>query len=706
MRFFQLSLFLALAYALATYPSWWELNTGFLGGARGDAALYAWLMRSNAENFFSFQSTGFDAGIYYPFSKSLAFTDNFLLPGLIAKVLLGVGLTQELTFNLILIAASIFSGIGAYLLCSRLEESASAKYFAAMALMLCPYTFSHLGHTQLQFVGFIPLSLYLTIRYWETRHKIFAAASGLNLLAVLCCSVYFFIFCLLIIAISSLFYLVLKFKKISARELSVAVGVNIPAIVLILAVLYPYYAVVQEFGKRRYWEVSSLSSSVGAYISAPISNSFWGTLTHSLSHFDAQFFMGVCVSLFALGGVISMLSTKPNTASDQRQLSKRELVVLLLLLLVTFTLLSFGTPPKITEDESPLSLFYYAWKYLPGFGAIRATGRFGIVVCALLAVLAGVGIGALMKCEILKTHSRLRCSLLGVIFIVAFFELRSSPPAIVTAPAKAGVWQALEREKSSGAVIALPFGYVPKLGSEFAYRQSDVMLWSQDSNRKIMNGHSGVMPHYFHYLDKELRNFPDERSLRTLSSTLGLRYIVYLPQWQQSFDKLAFEQQLSAYKEQLRLVHQDTAGNYLLEFTPQRKLDRLRLFIANSEVAEMRHELHFEVQFDTHFQVNSAAQTTDSEATLTSSVNVYSEKTRGSRVIKRKLLGSCPVNSPAHLAQTQSTPIQITPCKVSLPKDHTGINPLTLAFEQKPSPTKHPTLTRPLLLKVTNSPNR
>jgi hypothetical protein len=96
---------LAAILCLFRLPALVELGSAYLGGAQGDGGLYIWLVKSNLRDLGVLP--WFNTFAFYPYSQSLAWSDNFILPSLGVGALLLSGLPFILCYNLILLLASL-----------------------------------------------------------------------------------------------------------------------------------------------------------------------------------------------------------------------------------------------------------------------------------------------------------------------------------------------------------------------------------------------------------------------------------------------------------------------------------------------------------------------------------------------------------------------------------------------------------------------
>src|SRR5690606_38324468 len=92
------------------FPAIPLLNSQLLGGVGGDTYLYLYLLESNFVRFLDDPFAIFNANIFYPMGLTLAFSDNLLLPSSLFHLFNKLGLSTELSFNLLTILASLLNG--------------------------------------------------------------------------------------------------------------------------------------------------------------------------------------------------------------------------------------------------------------------------------------------------------------------------------------------------------------------------------------------------------------------------------------------------------------------------------------------------------------------------------------------------------------------------------------------------------------------
>jgi hypothetical protein len=121
----------------------------------------------------------YDANLYYPYPRALAFTESLLPEALQAAPVLLAGGGPLLAHNLVALLTFPLCGLGAYLLCLELYGSAWGAWLAGLAYAGCAYRFAHLVHVQslsMQWLPFALLYLHRSARDGRTRDLVLLAA--------------------------------------------------------------------------------------------------------------------------------------------------------------------------------------------------------------------------------------------------------------------------------------------------------------------------------------------------------------------------------------------------------------------------------------------------------------------------------------------------------------------------------------------------
>jgi hypothetical protein len=159
LRYFllTLALFTGLTAAL-TYPQVLHLRDGVHDP--GDPLLNTWALAWVAHQLPRAPAHLFDANIFYPERRTLAFSEVLIAPGLIAAPLQWLGVGPVLVHNLVFLSGFIISGAGMALLVRTLTNHAAAGILAGIVFAFLPYRFDHYPQLQLQQTGWLPLALW------------------------------------------------------------------------------------------------------------------------------------------------------------------------------------------------------------------------------------------------------------------------------------------------------------------------------------------------------------------------------------------------------------------------------------------------------------------------------------------------------------------------------------------------------------------
>ncbi|MFH1175812.1 MAG: discoidin domain-containing protein [Acidobacteriota bacterium] len=159
-----LALFVALAL-LMTYPL--ALRLGSSVTDRGDPLLNTWILAWDVKQILDGNaSTFFEANIFYPHARTLAYSEHLFPQASLALPVLVLSGNPILAYNFVLLVAFVFSGFGMYLLARHLTGSTAGAVVAGVIFAFSPFMFSHLAHMQVIFAGGIPLTFLFLERFF------------------------------------------------------------------------------------------------------------------------------------------------------------------------------------------------------------------------------------------------------------------------------------------------------------------------------------------------------------------------------------------------------------------------------------------------------------------------------------------------------------------------------------------------------------
>ena len=599
----------------------WEalrhFSTALLGGFDGDAGLLSWLLEVGWNGLRSF-----DTPAFYPYGQTLAWSDNFILPSLIFHLLQGLNASTIEATNILMLGAALLNGYAAWSLCFALSGSQFGALFGGASFMLAPYLTAQLGHPQLQFAFFLPTGVHMLFRF--IAHSTFLSALGFGLTVALAflTTVYYTIF----LGLGALFLVLplfaLRPERLSRRTIGVFVLGSLLGALPISPLIPPYLSIKDAFGSRGLYEAYYFAANGLSAVAASPLHALFG-FTSSLAQSEAQLFPGLVLlvaltfallrvseshhlrtrALLCLGLFVATLITSIGVfhgplyryatavllwstilsgafflhtlKRSERKLgfsilTNRSLLALLLSGLSLCSLFALGPLGNPEKGHTPLGLHALLYLFVPGLDALRAITRIHVLWLTFAAPVLSMVIA-----HRLQLHTR--SLVLGTTALLLLGDVAFRAYPLQTPPALPAAFHFLrtQTDERTSAGILLP--YAPsvkedgsiKSWTEFARIQVRAMRWFLAAGRPTVNGYSGQQSKLMRELPRELRNFPDERSLNALSRIVGLRYLVYASNENPNFDPARFGREITQFADRLRWIMTDDSGHFLFELTPR-----------------------------------------------------------------------------------------------------------------------------------------
>jgi hypothetical protein len=430
----------------------------------------------------------FDANIFYPHVRTLAYSDAMLFESLLAAPWLWAEVNPILVYNLLLFAAIVSSGLGMFVLVRHLTHDPDAALVSAVIFTLVPYRIEHFMHLELQWTVWMPLALWAVHRAIDESSARFGLLAGLLLGLQMLSSVYYGAFLGVIVA--ALAGLLLASNPRQARGALVPLAsCALVAVVLTLPYAVPYIENAREIGPRDPGEIATFSARLDSYILTPQQNWLWGWTAYKFGGNELHLFPGIAAIGLALFA--------------RRQPSRLFWIYLILTLLAAALSLGSNLPPYRW-------LIDHVW-VARGF---RAPARFGILMTCALAVLAGFGFQALQR---LVVPRLIRRGLLVTVLVLVGVECGSAPMILADVPTKEPDVYRFLRTLDRSVIVEFPmvdYDMTPQFmyGSTFHWHQ-------------LVNGYSGFTPPDYHETRERMRTFPDGAAIARLRA-LGVRYVL------------------------------------------------------------------------------------------------------------------------------------------------------------------------------------
>ena len=394
----------------------------------------------------------FEANIYYPDPRSLAYTESLLAQSFVAGPLLGLGVPPVAAYNIVWLLSFPLCGLGAYLLARHFCDSWTGAFLAGTAYAFSAYRLESLAHVQSLSIQWLPLALLLLLR--SLREPSLPNLAGFVAFVLLqaLSSGYYAALLAPALLVTWLFHLSAS-RRASARLL---VALALAGLLAVPAFL-PYWQLQQDLDLQR-----GRSEAVG-----------WSARWHSYLRPSGWAWFPTLLPLRR--AVQDGFALYPGTAVLVLVLAalarrKRPAAYLAALAAIGIAL-SLG--PEIRLGPLELPGPFEALRHLPGYRLLRTPYRAAPLALLALASLAAVGYASLAERSVAFRRWGWLLALLTVCESVpisaarAFSEMPAEPPFVA--------WLA---RAPRGVVIELPWS---DYDGQAAY-------WSIFHQQRLVNG--------------------------------------------------------------------------------------------------------------------------------------------------------------------------------------------------------------------------
>lgn len=496
-----------------------------------------------------------DANLFYPHQKTLAYSEPQFGMGLLTGSLAFFGANTVLAYNFLLLGFVWGAGMSVYSLCwylfqgyanggagSRIASREIYRWIAsATAGVLYGfhfYIFLEMGVLQLLATLFAPLSFLGLHRFLNSNRRRDALIFCVGFLGAWYTCGYYGLFL-------SVFVLcfVLRFgyrKLFEKRSLTVGIGTAVITVIgLVPLILGMQSAKTAMSLSRPKFIVENLSAALGNYLKFP-QNSWLYEKILEMSSPDRGTFLGlllICLSgigsiaIFSMryseriGGLLGI--REPNSMG---RFPRRYGIFYIAMAGFAFWL-SYGMaliPPdaiglgiyRFLVWISPYNLLY---QFVPGFTSIRSPYRFYIFSVLFLAVLSGWGVLWVSECM----RGQWRRLLIPLILVAVVVELWPLPARLVRVPGSIRelpeIYQQIEALPRDAVLLELP---LPRGGSEINMEtEARSLYYSTFHWRPIVNGYSGFSPRANVGLGQVIARLEPETLLSAFRA-FGIQYIL------------------------------------------------------------------------------------------------------------------------------------------------------------------------------------
>jgi hypothetical protein len=453
----------------------------------GDPLLNAWALAWVAHQLPRAPAHLFDANIFYPERRTLAYSETLLLPSVAAAPLRWIGVGPVLVYNLVFLSGFVISGVGVALLVRELTGAAGPALLAGLVFAFLPFRIDHYAHMQLQQTQCLPFAMWAFHRLLDTRRVRDGALFGAFVAGQMLSCMYYG---LLLIP----YFAVVCVALAVARRARIVPLIVAAAVVLVAAIPVgkAYLGARKVVGERGRDEIVQGSATLTDYLGPPEENLLYGKALARFSRSERRLFPGfVAIAIAAIG--LGTLGTRGTPGT-----SRAVVLAYALGLLVAFDI-SLGF-----NGFSYRVLYEY---FLP-FRGLRIPARNGLIAGFSLAVLAGLGAARIRRGEAIAA--------LGVLICV---EYLSRPIPMMAIPSTPPLAYADAIRDNMGNPTAAFFEFPVSSHDDPTYMYFSTFHWQH-----LVNGYSGFFPPSYIFLVNAVENIPDDASLHAIKSH-GARYL-------------------------------------------------------------------------------------------------------------------------------------------------------------------------------------
>jgi hypothetical protein len=448
----------------------------------GDTQLNEWIVSWIAHQLPRDPLRLFDANIFHPEPRSLAFSEPLLVPGLLGAPLRWAGASPVLTYNLLLLVGFVGAGLAGYRLVHAWTGDALAGILAGTLLAFNAQTLSRLPHLQAHYAWGLPLALLALDRILAEPRARGALWLGVLVATLAMTSGYWAALASAALLAGFLARTGEWWPRTAAVLPRLALAALV-ALVLALPVLLPYWRVHREQGLSRNPEESAaFASTPASYLATParLHHAAWSHRFYGRPGGSA--FPGVVAAAMAALAI-------PGLRSSGRV---RMLVVIGL---VGF-LLSLGPATPLYAGFGAL---------FPPMRVLRDPSRFAYLVLVAIAPLAGFGLAALRRLR--AGGAGVALALIGL----ANLEALAAPVSYVPFDGISPVYRHVAEHDGPTVLAEMPFYRAPEVHRSASYVLASTAHW-----KPLLNGYSGFTPPSYVRRAEILRHFPDEEAIAEL----------------------------------------------------------------------------------------------------------------------------------------------------------------------------------------------
>lgn len=457
----------------------------------------------------------FDAPIFHPERRTLTYMDHLLGEAVLGAPVFTLTGNHAAGYNFVFLLGFVLSAWTMYRLVRWLGVSRPGSFLCGYLFAMSPYRLCNLVDLNLLQTQFLPLGMLFGLRFARERRSRDLWGATLTL-AVQAYFAWYYVFLLATIYATVLAH-ALAVRRIGWRDLITprTAAALLVAALLILPVAYPYWmerAAAPDF-RRTIHQSTLYAADPFDYLRVNVFNrtrGFIGPLSGDLAYWP-----GLVTIVLATLGIVAW-----------RRMPGRggEAGIAALVALVGFVL-SLGPFLRLAGHQTAIQLpFVLLFRHVPGFDAIRAPGRYAVVVLLGGVMLAGLGYEHARR-RLAYRGRRATAALAVVSLVLGVVDSYSVPVPMVPFPDlrhPPAVYRWLREWPRDGAVLELP---CPAYEKDERMVDAVRQLYTHVHRRPRLDGVSGFVPVATRELRLAVQEFPGARALEAAARS-GARLIV------------------------------------------------------------------------------------------------------------------------------------------------------------------------------------
>jgi hypothetical protein len=481
-------------FAAAAVLHTWPLASAPATWARvdnADTALNAWAIAWVGMALLRDPLHLFDANIFYPEPRTLAFSEVMLPQALLAAPLTWAAVDPVLVYNLLAMAGLALSGFAMAWLVSRWTGDRGAGVVAGLAYAFNAFILVRFAHLQAMHTQFLPVALFALDQVIAAPRRRIALILALAVLLQALTSNYL----LVMTAVAMLAAAAVRPDAWQRRQLTALAGAALAASLALAPFLYPYWLVHTEQGFiRPYDTVAQYSGTWREFLSTGSSLHYGWWSRPFFERSTSSLFPGFTVAALALAAITSGVAWRDRRAR------------MALAIGIAGAALSLGVN---------LPGYRLLYDYVPLFQGIRAVSRLGWLALLALPILAGFTLA--------RWRQRLPKAAGAALAAVAAVAVTAEA---LRAPLGFEVWEGIpriyDRVAAADDIVLVELPFPPQ---ERIFENGASVLYSAWHLKPILNGYSGFMPASYAGHVEVMRRFPSADSVRALAA-IGVTHVL------------------------------------------------------------------------------------------------------------------------------------------------------------------------------------